>query len=46
MKKINTYSAQFKIIQPVQNHPNEIENNKINPNGIPKKKSQNKTKNL
>ena len=49
MKKAKSYSAQFNVIQrscpPVQNHPNEIENNKNNknkPNSIPKK--NNKTK--
>ena len=40
MKKSSNYSAQYKIIQLVQNHPNEIENNKKNPNGNPNKLSK------
>ena len=29
MEKVSTYSAQFKFLQPVQKHTNEIENKKI-----------------
>ena len=38
MKKVITYSAELKLIQnPVQNYPDEIENNKNNnPNDIKK----------
>ena len=38
MKKINTYSAQFKIISPKEQPKN------INPNGIPKEKKLSKNK--
>ena len=44
MKKVNTYSAQFKIIQkPVNENENQFHNNN---NPIPKTNYPNKTKNL
>ena len=46
MKKINNYSAQFKIIQkPMNTNENQFDEKVIEKNN-PKKNYQNKTKNL